>query len=151
MTAIALQSQFPALADYLSDTARTVGIYGELYLARLFEAQGHKVSTSHKAGDLTVVNRDGEIVHIEVKTARRSKAGTWQFCLYKAKHTNHHNADLVVLLCVGRAGDLTPFVLPSNKLNAHKITIYRTPQDYSGIYARYRQSIRSINVFEVSK
>ena len=145
-----MQSVLPTFTGYLLDNRRSVGLYGEQYLSNLFERQGHKVSSSHKCGDLTVINPDGEIVHVEIKTSRPN-AGRWQFNLFKAKHTDFRHSDVVILLCIGKTGDITPFVIPTANLDPiQSITIYRSPKDYSGIYARYRQSIRSINVFEVN-
>lgn len=76
MVAIGLTQPLPGLMDCLTDTARSVGLYGEVYLSNTLEKRGLRVSTSHKAGDLTVINPDGELVHVEVKTARQDKKGT---------------------------------------------------------------------------
>lgn len=127
-------------------THTALGAFGEYLVARLLAEQGWRQLEHHKRGDLTMANCDGEIIDVEVKTARRGVNGHWQFCLKKAGHTDCSAADIIVLLAVLDCGKPVPFVIPQSDLTTKMLSIPKSPTNYSGRYARYRQSIDSLQL-----
>lgn len=150
---IGQQLTIPQLRRHLSQSRSAVGVAGEILVARALEAQGHRVSIAHDRGDLSVFLPDGQILGIEVKSARRNKQGKYQFTLWKhwqgRQCADHHNADVVILLCVLRTGDAVPFVVPVETLGTrHTVAITSFPTDYNGWLVTYRQTIRQLHLPE---
>lgn len=143
---IGKQNTLPGLQKYMEQTARAVGMAGELYAAVALEKQGFEVSFTHpgeQRGDLRVVDpKTGVVWHIEVKTARRGKRG-WQFILRKddkAGKTDCRHADFVILLAVMKSGRNVPFIIPVHEIGEQqKITITSHPDVYEGKWAAYRR------------
>lgn len=134
----------PRLEVMLSDLSRTAtGALGEQYVAAALERQGWAVAFQHcnKQGDLKAFNPDtGEIVRIEVKTARRNARGQWCFNLFKRGKTSVLHADVVVLLAILKSGRPVPFVLPVAAIgNRHCAVITSHPESYAGKLAQYRR------------
>lgn len=129
-----------------SRTRHALGMIGELYARQLIEQGGYivKESTSHN-GDLLVIEPDtGETLKIEVKTAKRGKDKKWRFTLWKKGHTNHRNADIVLLLAVTKSGQFVPFVVPVDAIkDKSQACITSHPVSYAGQYAKYR--IKNLN------
>ncbi len=151
----------PALMDFremLSNPkAHSVGLYGEQIAAQLLEEAGYQVSFTQAAerrGDLHVIDPDtGEIIRVEVKTARRNGNGRWAFCLRRKSRsgvgvrTDVAYSDVVILLAVLKSGRVVPFVIPSDELGTiTTIKIPTHPQDYKGKYAVYRQSLHDLSL-----
>lgn len=146
---IGQQMTIPQLTSYMSQTRVQLGAAGELLVARALEERGYRVSTSHhkKAGDLTIITDEGQIVYIEVKTARRGTDGKWHFTLYKKGSQDHTGADVVILLCITKSGSATPFVIPISALeNQHQACITSYPTTYGGRLAQFRQTIRKLRI-----
>lgn len=136
---------FPELIAHLSTTRVSVGFAGELLASRALESAGYHVRIDHRDGDLTVIVSTGEIVAVEVKTARYGKDGCYRFTLQKhwqgRQCADHRNADVVILLCVSRTGHTIPFVVPVSVLGDRRAVAItsRFPTKYAGWLAPYRQ------------
>lgn len=135
----------PGLEMALSEeNRRGIGALGERLAAHLLEKAGYRVSYTRpgeKRGDLRVIDQTtGEIIRVEVKTARRGKDRKWRFTLRKRRHTDHRRADVVILLAVLKSGRAIPFVVPVDVIrHRHAVAITSHPEDYSGKLAVYRQ------------
>lgn len=132
------------LTAQLSDISRSgIGALGERYVGAALEKQGWQVSYQHcnKQGDLRAWNPEtGEIVRIEVKTARRNADGNWCFNLFKKGKTSVLHADVVILLAVLKSGRPVPFIVPVTAIaNRHYIKLSRHPEEYAGQLAQYRR------------
>lgn len=137
----------PELTAHMSQGRVAIGATGENVVARAFEDNGYTVTTSYVNGDLTVINKSGEIFYVEVKTARKGSKGQWKFTLYKRGSQNHRYADFVVLLCVMKSGFGIPFVIPiehCRDITAINIPTY--PGRYQGKYATFRQSLKRLRL-----
>jgi hypothetical protein len=118
---------------------RTLGKLGEFTVWRALEAAGYQVKRARMfQGDLRAISPDGEIFHVEVKTARRGGDGKWRACLYKRGHADHKHADVVVLLAVCGV-QAVPFVIPASRLPGRQCVITSDPQRYAGRLAVYRR------------
>jgi len=142
-----LYETMPGLMAAMSYPRRAVGALGEMAAAKLLEMRGYRVSftgAAEKRGDLRVVSPvTGEVVRVEVKTARRCKDGKWRFTLKKKQHTDYRHSDVVVLLAVIGGGAVVPFVIPVADLGERsQVCITSSPAKYAGRWARYRQSVR---------
>lgn len=145
------QLTLPQLKRHMAQTRIAVGSAGEMMVARALEAQGYRVSIPHERGDLTAILTDGQILSIEVKTARKGKDGKYRFTLIKYWQgrtcTDHRNTDLVILVCILKTGDAVPFVIPTATIgNRRALAISSYPTDYTGWLAPFRQSLNSINL-----
>lgn len=150
----------PPPENWLQDLDKTEWIKGQLeksphtyitgYLGELLVLEALIYSNwqgfqpkSRKIGDIIATHKDtGERLKIEVKIARQSRRGRWQFLLYKNdKHgqTDCSNSDVVVLICVSKAGLLFSYVIPASEITTNKISISTHPLQYSGKYARFYQ------------
>lgn len=122
---------FPDLPDPVF-SPRALGLLGELTALAAFQRAGYNAERQRdkKRGDLLLVDkRTGEQIRVEVKTARKSKNGTWQFCLYRRKGrvcTDYRHADYVVLLAVTGTSAET-FVIPTRDLDQKQIA-FTNPQ-----------------------
>lgn len=150
---IGQQMTIPQLTAHMSYNHTAIGVAGEVLVARTLEGMDFQVTVSHYRGDLTVVTPDGQIVYIEVKTARRAKDGVYRFTLWKRwqgrQCADHHRSDVVILLCVLKTGDAIPFVVPTPVLgNRHSVGITSFPADYRGWLVPYRQTLRTLSLPE---
>lgn len=142
--------------DMLSNSkAKAIGTYGESLAKAALEKRGYIVSytgTREKRGDLRVITPDGELLRVEVKTARRTPSGKYQFSLRRDGvylYTSIDHADMLILLAVTRSGVPVPFVIPVNHLSPtlKQISMYAPhPSDYHGRYAKYRQAMNAITL-----
>lgn len=120
-----------------------LGAYGEFIARNFLEEHGYNVQSPDgtKHGDLIATGDDGQALKIEVKTARESSRGRWDYQLFKSdRHgsTNHLNSDIVLLLAVTKA-TIFYYVIPSRKLRKKsKIAITSHPLSYTGQLAQYR-------------
>jgi len=144
---IGLQMTIPQLTAHMSQGRVAIGTVGESVVARAFEDNGYTVTTSYVNGDLTVINKSGEMFYVEVKTSRKASNGRWMFTLFKRGSQNHKYADFVVLLCVMKSGFSIPFVIPIEHCKGvNAITIPSYPGHYQGKYATFRQSLRRLRL-----
>lgn len=151
MTALLANPQLPGLFYNLAHPkSQAIGTLGEHLCYHLLTARNYTVSNAHPSqhrGDLRVVTRSGEILRVEVKTARRATDGRWHFTLRKAGHTDHSNSDVIVLLCAMKTGYVVPFVLPTRAVaRQNAVVISSDPYTYAGKYARYRQKMHLLNL-----
>lgn len=146
---IGLQMTLPEVTGRMAQTEVAVGLLGEIAVARAFEANGYGVDISHNCGDLTVIDTDGVIHRVEVKTSRKGTDGRWRFTLYKKGSQDHRKADFVVLLALAKTGHGIPFVLPIDVCRSkHSATISTWPLTYNGWLSQYRQSMRKLRLPE---
>lgn len=148
---IGQQLSIPQLKAHMSQSRGAIGMAGELLLARCLEQRGYSVNTDHRRGDLKVILPSGEILGIEVKTARKNKDGDYHFTLYKHWQgrlcTDARHADIVALLCIMKTGDAVPFILPVTAAGDRKaVAICGYPMSYKGWLAPYRQTLRSLQL-----
>lgn len=100
-----------------------LGKQGEREIERLLVDAGYKVKDGYDGCDRTVVNPStGEMLHIEIKTARKSLKG-YQFCVRKDGHTSVDFSDLVILLCVHDSGRVRSFCFKPCEIKGQLLTI----------------------------
>lgn len=142
-------SRFSAIIKYWEMSKKQLGDAGERVVQAALHHAGFQCGIKHerKCGDLRVYIPDAgqEIFKVEVKTARRSKNGNFQFVLEKDDKygaTTHTNCDYVILLCVLESGFPVPFVVPCSALRGiKKIELTKNILSYSGKYKPYRREI----------
>lgn len=143
------QMTLPFFRDMLANpNAQAVGMYGEHTAAALLERSGYHVSHTQPGehrGDLLVVNREtGELITVEVKTARW-RSERYGFCLRRGTKTDVRYADVLMLLFALKTGHVVPFVIPVRAVrNIQYLSIHSHPSDYNGKWARYRQSANNL-------
>jgi hypothetical protein len=130
-------------------TPQQLGLAGELLVMDMLTANGYLVEVAH-GYDLTAGSTEThEIKKVEVKTARMSADGSYQFVLAKEGHTDHRRAEWLVLLCVTPDGEIFTYVVPvSAAMLQTKITIPTDPRKYRGHWQMYRQSAPGMLVLE---
>ena len=126
-----------------------MGSLGEQVVKEQLEANGAIVRYSAKGehmGDLTVLNSStGELISIEVKTAKLSKDRKYRFTLRKDGSQDCSGVDYVVLLVVLKTGFAVPYVIPGERLEGKRqACITSHPDTYSGQYSSFKCSIESI-------
>ena len=133
-----------------SPHTKITGYLGELLVMEALIYSDWKAyqPKARKIGDIIATNKDtGECLKIEVKTARQSKAGRWQFLLYKNDEhgqTDCSYSDVVVLVCISKAGLIFSFILPASEITSNKVSISSHPLEYSGKYARFYQGLAGL-------
>lgn len=124
------------------ESRRNIGTWGELTVYNKLEQAGWNVSFCHyeKRGDLRAVNPDtGELLYLEVKTARQGRDKKWRFTLVKDGCTDYRDSDRVILLAVLKSGEVVPFIIPVSEIPARRhICISSHPACYKGWAAAYR-------------
>ena len=115
-----------------------LGILGELIAVDWLTNTGYLVERA-RGCDLVAGDTVSKTVYkVEVKTARMSTDGTYQFCLFKRDHTDHKLSEFVVMLCICPDGYIVAFVVPvAVLLMISKVTIPTDPRTYRGRFARY--------------
>lgn len=145
-----LYDSIPALTGMLSDPGRNaIGALGERMALLLLQRRGYIVDyvarDRQRRGDLRVVDGDGEVIRVEVKTARQCKDGKWRFLLWKKSTPGKsgqdcRDADMLILLAVLKTGDVIPFVIPMAEARERsQICISSHPETYTGCWSRFRQ------------
>lgn len=136
----------------------TVGTVGEHYAKILLEAHGYLVDIDHqpKRGDLRVITPDGDILRVEVKTARPSKRGYFEYNLAKWRNgkqsTCSSGCDVLILLGVNRAGLVEIYVLPQKA--AANINVIKIPANCiasRSTWRQYRQWSGNVSLKAVSE
>lgn len=117
-------------------SSQDIGQWGEVYVKNRLSDLGWQILPESQADVSAVSPETGEIVKIEVKTARRGKDGKFRATTYKRGHTDHNKADIVVLIC--QHTELTFFVIPSQAVKNH-IAITSNPRTYEGKWSKYRR------------
>lgn len=134
----------------------TLGRTGELYAKILLEAHGYLADIDHerKRGDLKVWSPAGTILRVEVKAARLSKDGSYQFCMNRKTKTGRvktscGDCDAVILLGITKAGRVEIYVLPAKAAQNYKIIKIRPKLKGKNRWAQYRQQCGNVNLNEV--
>lgn len=139
---------------------RALGMLGEYHAREKLREAGYLVEfvTARKVGDLRVVNpQTGEIVRVEVKTARSGNDGMWQFCLSRTNKTgsdktNCGNADITILQCVvGKAGLVVAYAIPSKILAGMRKINLRTVGSARSKWSKYivgSYTLEEVNQYE---
>jgi hypothetical protein len=141
------QLTIPELTAHMAQTAVTLGSAGENLIALALQANGYTVRVGYEMGDLHVVDKDGTIYYVEVKTARRASDKKWRFTLYKKHQQDHRYSDFVVLLCVLKSGFAVPFVIPTSFVrDIHAAAITSFPDTYQGKFSQFRQTLAKLRL-----
>lgn len=136
----------PSLIDFLCFNSRQsahydIGFYGEKVAQALFQDAGFKAwkPNSCHGVDLHVVDKKtGELVTVEVKTARMSeRLKSWQFCLNKPKNCSSCNSAYVLLILIAEKGIFT-YLIPSSFFGKTKSFTISHPDKYRGKIAAFR-------------
>lgn len=158
-----IYDSIPHLRGILSDPGRNaIGALGERMAALLLQQQGYVVDhvgrDRQRRGDLRVIDGAGEVIRVEVKTARRGKDTKWRFLLWKKSTEvksgqDCRDADILILLAVLKTGDVVPFVIPMPEArDRSQICITSHPDTYTGCWSSYRQPPGQLSIggsFEV--
>ena len=134
------------LQAVFQDSHTALGAAGECWAREFFAGRGFEIRDCHTLGDMEIVDRQsGEILVIEVKTARRGvdrrrSKFYWRFNLRKAGHTDHRKSDRVLAIALSASGVPVPYLIPtSDVFGLSCLTISgNDPRDYGGKYAQYR-------------
>lgn len=149
MTVLLANPALPGLIASLSNPSHTaIGAIGEQLVYHALTSAGNIVSAVHpreQRGDLRVITPHGEVLRVEVKTARRASDNKWHFTLRKKGKTDHTHSDVVILLCVTLTGYCVPFVIPTKRLiHQQQACITSDPYRYTGKFASYRQRLTNL-------
>jgi hypothetical protein len=132
-----------------------LGSLGEMLLAASLKSQGwHKVySGEKKQGDVSGIHpKTGEIVHFEVKTAKRGSQQGWQFCLNKGTKTACRYSDYVFLIVVDEHGAIYRYLIPSAFFGRiTQISISSHPSKYKGKLAAFRMRSEEIDIYQAQE
>lgn len=138
--------ELSSLAYLMSGDRCSLGRAGEMYAKILCEAHGYLADIMHERfnGDLRVVAPSGVVLRVEVKTARVSKRGYYEFGLkIKTKtgqiRTDCANCDAILLLAISASGRVEIYVLPAKA--AANVKVIKIPAKLSGKshWKQYRQ------------
>ena len=115
-----------------------LGTVGELIALKLLTEGGYLVEHAH-GFDLTAAHVFGKTIkRIEVKTARMSVDGGYQFTLLKEGHTDHRKSDWLVLICITPDGAIYHYEIPTSAtMLMTKIEIPTDPRSYRGRWCQY--------------
>jgi len=122
-----------------------LGLAGEAYVASILRLQGFLVShiaqNQSKSGDIRAVDKfTGEVHLVEVKTAKISKRGRWQFCLNKGLHTQCTYSDIIVFLIIDKNEKIFMYACPSSFFRGtQNFTMSSHPTVYRGKLASFIQ------------
>lgn len=146
-----IYNSIPTLKGLLTNPGRNgIGKLGERLAMLILETNGYTVShTQHRQrrGDLRVIDADGQIHRVEVKTARRGKDKKWRFLVYKRGEQDYRDADYLLLLAVTASGETVPFIIPVADIDQRSIIcISSNPRTYAGRWAAYRQSCQTLTL-----
>lgn len=126
-------------------TRQIVGLSGERWAAEWLRSLGWSVIIDHSIhfGDLQIV-KDGVILRVEVKTAKRGLDRKYNFTLEKfwqgRQVASLAGVDYLLLLCVLQSGRVVPFSIPSLVVaGVRKVAIGSHPEKYRGRLAVYRK------------
>lgn len=147
----------PFQAIHFLASAKTryqLGALGEKVIVETLTSMGYHARPSERkrgehfdvwAKDLTT----GEILRIEVKTARACKDRKYRYTLYKVGAQDHNHSDYVILLALTATDHLFPFVVPTLFLaHQHQAVITSHPLKYAGKLAPYRQNLQRLEFIQ---
>jgi hypothetical protein len=118
-----------------------VGAGGEAYARVRLQEAGYVVDIppERKQGDLRVIDKDGEIFKLEIKTSREGRDGKWQVCLNRGIKTSVRHADYVLIQLVMRSGRVVVFLIPAWVVATKKQITWRNPETPNSKWAQYRR------------
>lgn len=133
------EKYIPVILEWIhTATPQQLGKLGELIAMDWLTNTGYLVEASRGCDMVAGDTQTRNIFRVEVKTARMSADGGYQFTLFKRDHTDHKISEFVVLLCVCPDGYIHPFVIPvAVLLMVSKIKIPTDPRVYRGQFAKY--------------
>ena len=145
------QSLIGMYVDLSRATAYAAGRRGEHVAAYLLEQTGRydvAITDKYHNGDLLAIDHEsGEMIVVEVKTARRGNDGKWRFTLWKKGSQNHRHSDVVLLMAVLKSGRCVPFVIPVHDVRDRTfIAITSHPENYGGRWSQYRQHTHALTL-----
>jgi hypothetical protein len=151
MSALLANPALPGLIASLSNpSCQAIGMMGEQIVYHMLASAGYIVSNTHpgeQRADLRVITPHGEVLRVEVKTARKACDGKWHFTLRKKGKTDHSHSDVVILLCVMLTGFCVPFVIPTARIvHQQQACINSDPYRYKGKFARFRQPLHKLSL-----
>jgi len=119
----------PRLRGVLANpNTRALGTLGEYAAMCLLRNAGYTVSNTRPGqhrGDLRVIDPEtGEVLIVEVKTARQNSSKKWSFCLFREGKTDYRHADILIALAVLKSGDVIPFVIPTSAIPFRKKLVH---------------------------
>lgn len=155
--ALGFQRELAMLSSLMSGTRCALGRIGEMFVKVALEANGYlaDILPERGAGDIRAVAPDGQVVRVEVKTARLSKCGYFQFILKKKYKngtfkTDCSNCDVVICLCVFPSKRVEIYVIPYSEVR--NLTIVKIPKNIDiskSIWRKYRQRLQTLTLNEV--
>lgn len=95
-----------------------LGFMGEVLAFKYLETLGHKVEYTGQYGVGYDLLASG--LRIEVKTAQLNKRKNYQVSLSKKNHSDIKKSDVLIVLCVGYAGKVTPLIIPTDEISENK-------------------------------
>lgn len=117
-----------------------LGFFGEVLAMKYLESLGHSVAymgASAVGYDLLASG-----LRIEVKTAQVNKRGKYQVSLSKVGHSDIKKSDVLIVLCVGYAGKVTPLIIPTHAIaDNRQLTVSST---FKGKLAQYVGNLQLI-------
>jgi len=149
------QPPLPAFYDLMTNMSKwQIGSRGEQIAADMLRDQGYTVRRTRRGepGDLRATSAVGEVLYVEVKTARQGQDRKWRFGLIGrgTACTDYRRSDLLILLAVVNDGEIVPFVIPcANITNKPHAVITSDPRSYRGRLAIYRENwkaLHSVNI-----
>lgn len=130
------------IAFHAATSSVDLGNAGERLAIALFKDNGflaEKESEKFK-GDIRVVSpTTGEVIKVEVKTARKAENGRerWQFCLNRDGMTSCLYSDFCLLFAVLRGG-VAAYLVPKQALGKLKVIEISNPKKYKGKLAKFK-------------
>ncbi len=135
---ITVTNEVKTMSFSSKSSAAKFGAYGEVLAIAHLELLGLKVDYTGQSSvgyDLLVENT----LRVEIKTAKRSKDGIWQFNLTKLNHSDITKSDVVLLQCVIELGHVITYAIPTSAIATLKqIKITNHPTLYTGKYAQWK-------------
>lgn len=99
------------------DRSKNIGAFGEAIALDHIQADGNnaRYARTRKSGDLHLIGNAGELIKLEIKTAKADITGKFQFCLSRKLEgrtcTDFTHADYVILQCVNKHGRVTQWLV----------------------------------------
>lgn len=130
--------------DDVAWSKKALGTMGELTTWRALESSGYRLINGQveRGGDLQVVDRDGVIHRVEVKTSKRGRDGRFSWNLVRVLRertcTDYRHADVLILLAVIDSARVVPFVVPCAQIAQKQISM-SNPLAARSKWSQYRQ------------
>lgn len=116
-----------------------LGANGEKHIMDMLNRLNFDVMWSENAfeGDLSVFSwANGETLKVEVKTAKQSAKGHYNFCLYREGKTDCKHADIIALVFYHKRKYVVRFISCDKVSHLKNLVIASHPDKYNGKYAK---------------